>query len=261
MSGLPEPSPSTPCIERAVPVKETDYLDEDKPIRNQNFVCLSFISPEDVLPEKEVVFFSKYINAFSKEVDTLLNALREKYPNDGAMIDTVRENNVHLFSPTELNEQFKFFKSVNGASLETEFHEMCGFKTSVRGIKVRGVFDTLKEAQMRAEVLKKLGDKFNIYVATVGCWCPWSPNPEELENQEYAETSLNTIMGKYKENAQNRDMVFAERKDTKMRNAKEEAERISANNLLGAEESPDLKATDLIQQMDNVVVTNTSTNE
>ena len=30
-------------------VKEMDYLDEDKPNRGQNYVLLSFLSPEDVL--------------------------------------------------------------------------------------------------------------------------------------------------------------------------------------------------------------------
>ena len=34
-------------------VKEVDYLDEDKPIRGQNYVLLSFLSPEDVLVNKE----------------------------------------------------------------------------------------------------------------------------------------------------------------------------------------------------------------
>lgn len=242
-----------------VPVKEFDYLDEDKPIRNQNYVCLSFISPEDVLIEKEVVFFSKYISSLSKEIDLLLNGLSDKYPEDSGAIDIIRENNSHMFSATELNEQFKFFKGENSATLEREFHEMCGYKTSMRGIKVRGVYDTLKEAQTRAEVLKKMGDKFNIYVAAVGCWCPWSPNPDELENQEYAETELNTLMGKYKENATSRDIFFAERKDEKVRKAKEEADKITANNLLGsAEDSPDLTATDIIENMNNVVVTNTN---
>jgi len=237
MSGF-TPTP----IERPVPVSETDYLDEDKPIRNQNFVCLSFISPEDVYLDKEVVFFSKYISSFSKEVDQLLTGLAEKYPNDASMIDVVRENNAHVFNDYDLNEQFKFFKSVNSSVLESEYHEKCGYKTSIRGIKVRGVFDTLREAQVRAEVLKKSGDKFNIYVASVGCWCPWSPNPEDLENQEYAETGLNTIMGKYKENTANRDMVFAERKDEKIRKAKAEAERITSNNLLGASEEASVEA-------------------
>ena len=35
--------------------KETDYLDEDKPIRGQNYVCLSFLSPEDVLANKDEI--------------------------------------------------------------------------------------------------------------------------------------------------------------------------------------------------------------
>lgn len=242
-----------------VPVKEVDYLDEDKPIRNQNYVCLSFISPEDVLIEKEVVFFSKYISTFSREVDVLLKGLSEKYPADSGLIDTIRENSSHIFTAQSLNEQFKFFKSENSSVLEREYNELCDFKTSMRGIKVRGVYDTLKDAQTRAEALKKMGDKFNIYVASVGCWCPWSPNPDELENQEYAETELNTLMGKYKENAAHRDQFFAERKDEKMRKAKEEADKITANNLLGDAEnsSPDLTATDMIDQMNNVVVTDT----
>ena len=41
-------------------VKEVDYLDEDKPIRGQNFVLLSFLSPEDVLVNKEAYMFNKF---------------------------------------------------------------------------------------------------------------------------------------------------------------------------------------------------------
>jgi hypothetical protein len=40
--------------EDVVSTKEIDYLDEDKPLRGQNYVCLSFISPEDVLIDKEI---------------------------------------------------------------------------------------------------------------------------------------------------------------------------------------------------------------
>jgi hypothetical protein len=50
----------------------------------------------------------------------------------------------------------------------------------------------------------------------VGCWCPWSPNPEDLEDQEYAETQLNTLMKKYKENAQLKDNFFEQRKQEKI---------------------------------------------
>ncbi len=36
-----------------VKIKERDYLDEDKQIKNQNYCLLSFISPEDVIKNKE----------------------------------------------------------------------------------------------------------------------------------------------------------------------------------------------------------------
>lgn len=46
----------------------------------------------------------------------------------------------------------------------------------------------------------------------MGCWCPWSPNPDCLENQEYAETQLNTLMKEYKKNMNDKDVVFEARK-------------------------------------------------
>jgi hypothetical protein len=249
----PSPKPVTDLI----PVSETDHLDEDKPIRNQNFVCLSFISPEDVYLDKEVVFFSKYIKAFSQEMNQLLNTLAEKYPNDTSTFDMIRENYAHVFNDVELNDQFKFYKSVNNSALESEYHEKCGLKTSIRGIKVRGTYDTLKEAQMRAEALKKSGDKFNIYVASVGCWCPWSPNPEDLEDQQYAETQLNTIMDNYKTNVSNRDAFFEARKNDKMEKAKLEAQkRITENSLMGGEEvDPSAPVSDLLDEASKDVAT------
>ena len=34
-----------------------DLLDEDMPVAGQKFVCLSFISPEKILKQKELYFF------------------------------------------------------------------------------------------------------------------------------------------------------------------------------------------------------------
>ena len=206
-----------------VSTKETDYLDEDKPLRGQNYVCLSFISPEDILIDKEVFHFSKFINSFSSQVDMLFTNLKQKYPDDGQLLDVIKENNSHLFDIKELQDQYKFFKGLNNHELETEFLKINDFKTSMRGIKVRGVFDTLKEAQTRAEVLKRMGDKFDIYVAQVGCWCPWSPNPEDLQDQEYAESSLNTLMKKYKENQLSKDELYEKRKQEKLEDAMKDA--------------------------------------
>jgi len=202
-----------------VSTKEVDYLDEDKPIRGQNFVLVSFISPEDVIVNKEAYIFSKFIEKFSGDMKTLLESLKEKYPEQKDMVNTIVENNNFLFNYVEMNEQYNFFKSVNSEDLEKKYHIDNNFITSIRGIKVRGTFDTIEEAKNRCEFLKKIDNKFNIYIAQVGCWCPWSPNPECLENQEYAETQLNTLMKEYKKNMDNRDVVFENRKQTIASNA------------------------------------------
>ena len=195
-------------------VKEVDYLDEDKPIRGQNFVLLSFLSPEDVLVNKEAYMFSKFITKFSSDMTALLDGISSKYSDSKDFVDSIKENNSYIFNPKDMSEQYGFFKSVNNQELETSYHRDNNFITSIRGIKVRGVFDTIDEAKNRSEFIKKLDNKFNIYIAQVGCWCPWSPNPDCLENQEYAETQLNTLMKEYKKNMNDKDVVFENRKSS-----------------------------------------------
>ena len=193
-------------------VKEVDYLDEDKPIRGQNFVLLSFLSPEDVLVNKEAYMFSKFLTKFSTDMTVLLDGISAKYSDSKDFVDSVKENNAHIFNPKDMSEQYGFYKSVNSQELESSYHRDNNFTTSIRGIKVRGVFDTIEEAKNRSEFVKKIDNKFNIYIAQVGCWCPWSPNPDCLENQEYAETQLNTLMKEYKKNMNDKDVVFENRK-------------------------------------------------
>lgn len=203
-----------------VSTKEVDYLDEDKPLRGQNYVCLSFLSPEDILKNKDVYYFERYLENFSKQMDELFVSLIEKYKDEASSIKLIRENNEKIFNGRELQEDFRFFKRMQSETIEKEFHAENNFQTSVRGIKVRGVFETLKEAQVRAEVLRRSGDtRFDIFVGQVGVWCPWSPNPEDLQEQEYAESQLNTLMKQYKENMTLRDEFYEMRKQEKLQDA------------------------------------------
>ena len=41
--------------------KYVDVLDEDKPISGQKFVCVSFISPEKIIKQKEVFIFEQFL--------------------------------------------------------------------------------------------------------------------------------------------------------------------------------------------------------
>ncbi len=119
-----------------------------------------------------------------------------------------------------MQEQYKFFKSTNSTEIESDYHRDNNFQTSIRGLKVRGVFDTIEEAKNRSEFLKKIDNKFDIFIGQVGVWCPWSPNPNDLQNQEYSETQLNTLMKKYKENMQSKDILFEQRKQDQVNLAK-----------------------------------------
>jgi len=195
-----------------VSTKEHDYLDEDKQIRGQNYVLLSFISPEDVIVNKEAYYFSKFLIQFGKDMNTLFDGIKSKFPESKDMIDSIQNNHKYLSDLNELNEQYKFFKSVNSSEIEADYHRDNNFQTTVRGIKVRGTFDSVEEAKNRSEFLKKIDNKFDIFIAQVGCWCPWSPNPNDLNDQEYSESQLNTLMKKYKENMDSKDDVFEQRK-------------------------------------------------
>lgn len=203
-----------------VSTKETDYLDEDKAIRGQNYVLMSFISPEDVLLNKEVYYFNRFLDKFGKDMKTLYDGILAKYPDSKDLIDTIKTNHAYIYDVKELDEQYKFFKSVNSEEIESTFHKDNNFKTTIRGIKIRGTFDTMEDAKNRIEFLKKVDKNFDIYVGQVGCWCPWSPNPNDLQDQEYAETQLNTLMKEYNKNVSDKNELFEQRKQEAINSSK-----------------------------------------
>ena len=65
-----------------ISVKDEDFLDEDPVLRGQNYVCLSFISPEDVIKRKDVFMFEKFLTHFSGDMVELFDNLSKTYPDD-----------------------------------------------------------------------------------------------------------------------------------------------------------------------------------
>lgn len=195
-----------------VSVKEEDFLEQDPSLRSQNYVCISFISPEDVIKKKESYFFEKYLENFSRELNISFDNLTIKYPEEKDTINSIKDRYSHLFDTTKINEDYNDFAQNHSEDLNEEYYKQNNFQTCVRGVKIRGVFDTLKEANIRAQVLKRLDDKFHIYIGEVGAWLPWAPNPNDISEQEFAEDTLNTLMKKYKENQDKKNKFFEERK-------------------------------------------------
>ena len=203
-----------------VSVQEQDFLEEDQPVRGQKYVCMSFLSPEDIMQNKDVFYLNKFFGKLSTDLSAMFTQLKEKYTDCTDLIGAVEENYDYVKSADAMASQFDFFKASNSDSLEAEFHEANQFRTTLRGIKVRGSYETRAEAENRCKSLKSRGDKFDIFVGRVGFWCPWSPYADDIKDQEYTETTLNTMMKKYNENMEKRDEYFAARKADKLKNVK-----------------------------------------
>ena len=83
------------------------------------------------------------------------------------------------------------------------------------------MYDTEAEAKVKAKKLQQLDKNFNVYIGQVGYWLPWDPNPLKIDNQEYAEKELNTLVKEYKENQEKKDIHFKEN----IEYAREQAEK------------------------------------
>jgi hypothetical protein len=118
-----------------------------------------------------------------------------------------------------VNDDFKTFVDNNEERLDTEFGEQHEFQTSVRGIKVRGVFASQKEAELRCKLLREVDPNHDVYVGPVGMWVPFHPDAYKTGRVEYMEETLNQLMAEKKKNEDNAKKEF----DKRVKEAKEKA--------------------------------------
>ena len=90
-------------------------------------------------------------------------------------------------------------------------------KTTLSGIKIRGVFSTYEEACEHAKKVQSIDSYFNVFVGELGKWLPFDPNPdsEAVKDSEYANAQLNQMMKAYLEN-QEKAKVYHEQRKTEM---------------------------------------------
>ena len=208
--------------------KYIDLLDEDKSIAGQKFACLSFISPEHILKQKEMFLFEKFIKNwdFSKSMEKFtqfLNFLSYKYSIDFEKVTkdfqefTKDEKDNLIKSPIE--DDFKNFMDENEERLEKEFDTEHEFQTSTRGIKVRGCFPTQQEAELRCKMLRQNDPNHDVYVGPVGIWVPFHPEAYKTGRVEYMEETLNELMSEKKKNEEKAKDEF----DNRVKEAKVKA--------------------------------------
>lgn len=92
-------------------------------------------------------------------------------------------------------------------------------KSTLSGVKVRGVFATYEQACDHAKKLQSMDPYFNIFVGNMGKWLPFDPEPDstKVENSEYANEQLNTMMKAYMENQEKAKVHHEQRKNELIR--------------------------------------------
>ena len=209
-----------------VPVNVKDYLEQDAPIRGQNYACMSFVSPEDVIENKNAFATRKFLESFSASAgEALAKAMELAGPEAREKLEALKGGYSYVFSSDSILEAHEKFTRENEARITKEFDAGNDFRTSMRGIKIRGCYETLDEARNRGEALIKNDPKFHVFIGEVGCWCPWSPNPDEIKDEVFAETQLNTLVKEYKENSESRQAEYAKRKEEMAKKAMEEGQK------------------------------------
>jgi hypothetical protein len=131
-------------------------------------------------------------------------------------------------------DDYKTFLDKNLDALELEYSKQNNFQTNTRGLKIRGVYPSQEEAEVRAKILRENDPYFDVYVGPVGVWMPWEPDAYRTGKVEFLEQELNQLMTNKKTNEENAKDFFNKRvKDSKKKAMEENiAKATSAGNKL-----------------------------
>jgi len=243
--------------------KYVDLLEEDKPIAGQKFVCMSFVSPEKILKEKEIFYFEEFLKnwEFNKSMEKFLqfiNFISYKYNLSFEDLnkdfkDFVQEEKNNL-SKSNLSDDYKTYLDNHEEELQKKFDVEHNFQTSTRGLKVRGVYPTEEEAELRCKMLREIDPNHDIMVGPVGLWMPWDPEAYKTGRVEYMEEELNQLMHEKQKNEANAKAAFEQR-------VKETKQHAIEENIKKAEKSGNTLSQTIDENGNLIGVNNASTQE
>ena len=116
--------------------KYIDLLDEDKPLAGQKFVCISFVSPEDIIKQKNLFFFQEFLKHWdftksTQKFTQFLNFISYKYDMDfdKLMVDfeqfTKSETDKLVYST--IRDDYMNFVDAKEGDLDKQFNEVVQF--------------------------------------------------------------------------------------------------------------------------------------
>jgi len=201
--------------------KYVDLLEEDKPIAGQKFMCISIVSPEEILKKRELYIFERFVRNWdmSKSMEKFtefINFISYKYNLNPENViadynEFVKEEEPKIKEASSIEDDYKNFLDKNETQINAQFNKEHEFQTSVRGIKARGNFATQEEAEMHCKKLREVDPNFDIYVAPVGVWVPIDINAYKAGRVEHLEPELNRLFEEKMKNEAKAKQEFEER--------------------------------------------------
>lgn len=234
-------------------IKDPDLI-LDNPITEQNWACVSFLSPEDMI-KKRFLFeahkflyhdvntkisdlsavmtdminrkfrekVTEHIENIKNEMETdsdsvnqtvIINELKSIMNDVALNEDSMRSTALRSYriKLDELMADFESYKQLHYNDLEKEFDSENNKTQSVRSFKVRGAFEHFDDASKRAHFCRNFEKHFDVYVAPMGKWCPWDPNPTGKIEEKFMLEEQQDLYDKYKKNMEDKETEFAKRK-------------------------------------------------
>jgi hypothetical protein len=155
---------------------------------------------------------------------------------------------------SSLEDDYKTFIDKNEEELDKLFGINHNFETSTRGIKIRGVYPTMEEAEIRCKMLREVDPNHDVFVGPVGLWMPWDPEAYKTGRVEYMEEELNQLMHEKQKNEATAKLNFEER-------VKETKQKAIEENIKKAEKSGNILTQTIDQQGNLIGINNMSTTE
>jgi len=184
--------------------------------------------PKNIVQEKELFILKEFLKKVEEQFRIICGVLE------------IKEDKVELiYEKTfkDIETKYDDFKKLNGLNLNSKFNKEVNTDglLNMHGLKVRGTYDTLREAQMKAKKLQATDKSFHVFVGQVGYWLPWNPEADDISNQEYGESQLNELVKAHKQNQDDAQEHFEERKrelqkESKVKEIKEEKEESKEEN-------------------------------
>jgi len=238
--------------------------------RDQNFMCVSFVNPKDLVEQKnlfsinrfmcedinnEFVMIGRQLGMFvSRSLKTSFNAEYERISkmentetaeNYKRMLDsilervTIKEDELekkcireYTHDHENIVARFQNYMVDHGVEIDREFERLNNNQTSTLGFKVRAVTNTRAECEKLAHYFSHdIENYVDTFVAPLRYWLPFNPDPERIDSHHQIK-ELDTLMKAKKLEKEYQDQVFNDKLD-KIRGSRDTNSNINYNKSTG----------------------------